>query len=709
MSWSLSFAPTFLNELLGLPQHVSKQVSQRVKVLERDPISAQGHAKKLEKYKNLYRVRIGNYRLIYSFGQGWVKLLSVRKRDEQTYDDDLDDFDAPAPPPDPAVLEPQPHPAAARPTNTFYVAPPPDAGPPQSADPTPSSTPPPAPLPYLLSEELLQRWQIPPEYWSELLAAHDEDTLLNLELPGHWLARVIDNLFPRALEEIERQPEYVLREAEDLDRYIEGELTDFLLKLDPAQQHALDFGGEGPTLVKGGPGTGKSVLALYRAQRMLDAAQAPLLFTTYTSALVAYSEQLLTRLLGVPPAERGAEVTTVDAQIFKYYVRAHGQPNFATEAQMVEWVETALNNAELPALNVFDQNVRREALRRLGAEYLLDEFLHVIESWGIASCETYLTLERRGRLLPLRASTREALWAVYEHWSTHMERDGLTSWERVRRHALEAVMALPEKPYRALVIDEAQDLSPVALRFLLELVQSPQQIYLTADASQSLYQRGFSWKQIHADLNVRGRTLLLRRNYRNTAEITAACTVILQGTGAGDDEAVSQEASPYTGDVPTLLLSDNTDDEAPAIRAFFTAAARHYHLPIHAGAVLCSNQHLGHRLAARLVRLGLPAEFMTGKTIDLKKPVIKVLTLHAAKGLEFPFVALVRLEDGLLPYDTSHLPPEEVAGALAQQRRLFYVGCSRAMRSLLVCGSAATPSPFLEPLVEPLWQRKETV
>jgi len=41
--------------------------------------------------------------------------------------------------------------------------------------------------------------------------------------------------------------------------------------------------------------------------------------------------------------------------------------------------------------------------------------------------------------------------------------------------------------------------------------------------------------------------------------------------------------------------------------------------------------------------------------------------------------------------------------------RLFYVSCSRAMRALLVCGSAAAPSPFAEPLVAPFWQRKEAL
>jgi len=45
---------------------------------------------------------------------------------------------------------------------------------------------------------------------------------------------------------------------------------------------------------------------------------------------------------------------------------------------------------------------------------------------------------------------------------------------------------------------------------------------------------------------------------------------------------------------------------------------------------------------------------------------------------------------------------------LAQERRLFYVGCSRAMRSLLVCGSRSNPSPFLTRLqTSSYWQMEE--
>ena len=56
--------------------------------------------------------------------------------------------------------------------------------------------------------------------------------LLVADLPVALFDRICDILFPRSVAEIVRQPEYVLPEPEALDRYIEGELTAFLLRLD---------------------------------------------------------------------------------------------------------------------------------------------------------------------------------------------------------------------------------------------------------------------------------------------------------------------------------------------------------------------------------------------------------------------------------------------------------------------------------------------
>lgn len=704
-SYELSFTPTFFNESLNLPKQVSRLVSQKLKVLAADPYSAQGDAKKLKGYSNVYRARIGDYRIFYSIGQGWVKLLSVRKRDERTYEDELPDITPPPVAPDQATLEPQPQQGIGHRVSDLGAV----SAAANTLPPTPDSPPPVSgsPLPYVLTETLLAQWQIPAEYRPAALAARTEDDLLELPIPERFISRILDNLFPRPLDSIAAQPEYILPEPEAVERFAEEDLGSFLLRLTPEQQALVDQDRRGPTLVKGGPGTGKSTLALYRVQRLLDKGIKRILFTTYTNALVGYSEQLLTYLLGKSPGDCGVKVSTVDALTAHYYAKNWGWPNFATEGQALDLLAKALRTAEIPAANVFDQQVRRQSLERLGADYLLQEFLSVIESWGLASIEEYLAIERRGRRTPLRPNVREAIWAVYLRWRELMRERDLVLNEQIRRGALEVARGLEQKPYQALVIDEAQDLSPVALRFLLALVESPEHIYLTADASQSLYQRGFSWKQIHEDLNAAGRTLLLKRNYRNTAQIVAACATILAGTEAGDLESIAQEPSAHQGEPPIIRLVTDAADEAQAIHDFFTQAARRYRLPIHGGAVLCLGQTAGKAIAQRLSALGMPAVFQSGKEIDITTQKVKVLTLHSAKGLEFPFVAIVGLDDGRLPRRIEGMPPEEEAAMHDEQRRLFYVGCSRAMRALLVCGSQEAPSPFLTNLQPPVWQRSE--
>jgi DNA helicase II / ATP-dependent DNA helicase PcrA len=83
---------------------------------------------------------------------------------------------------------------------------------------------------------------------------------------------------------------------------------------------------------------------------------------------------------------------------------------------------------------------------------------------------------------------------------------------------------------------------------------------------------------------------------------------------------------------------------------------------------------------------------------------ITLMTLHAAKGLEFPLVVLAGMEEGLFPHSRTMLDPDSIE----EERRLCYVGMTRAMDTLILSRAvyrrrygtdmpeASVPSRFLE-------------
>jgi len=92
---------------------------------------------------------------------------------------------------------------------------------------------------------------------------------------------------------------------------------------------------------------------------------------------------------------------------------------------------------------------------------------------------------------------------------------------------------------------------------------------------------------------------------------------------------------------------------------------------------------------------------------------VTLITMHSCKGLEFPHVFIVGLEDGLLPHSRS-----KAEGTLDEERRLFYVAVTRAMQTLTIshCGGRKKygqvlpchPSPFLKELPEELVEHSDS-
>ena len=137
----------------------------------------------------------------------------------------------------------------------------------------------------------------------------------------------------------------------------------------------------------------------------------------------------------------------------------------------------------------------------------------------------------------------------------------------------------------------------------------------------------------------------------------------------------------FHGTLPILTHYSKSTSLGVRLNAYLHEALRLERVAPGRAAVLCPT-YKEMREVIQLVNPQLNAKAMPSSAVDLSHPGVKVLTMYAAQGLQFPVVAVIGVESGRLP-----LPAAEGIDAAeynVKQRRLFFVACSRAMRRLIV-------------------------
>lgn len=708
--WQIIQKPAYLSDFVELNKNLQQAVVTALRELEQDPITPRGNTiKKLKGYTNVYRYRLGDFRLLYAAKPEvqLLQLLAIGPRGSVYQRFNYPGWDAPE-----TAVEFGPE-LAARPEwmdNPDWFRP---ASPEQPKE----------SLPRKLTPTLLDKWLIDPQYHDPLMRCLYADDLLLIpenKVPAEVLGQVMDHLYPAPVDRLAAQPDHVLFDPEDLTRYAEGTLTSFLLKLDEQQQPLVNWALAGPTLVKGGPGSGKSTVALYRlrevvAHHLAETGNVPeILFTTYTNALTSASASLLRQLLrGVAPLGKKGQlpkairISTLHKTI-TWIANTRGEPiKVAKPQHQTEALGIARASLQPRAFGDAALLPLAAALAGLRDDYLLAEFEWVIEGQNCRSEDDYLAADRTGRGIPFTKTTRTAVWQLYDRYRSHLLSQGYVTWGHLTQIALDMVRSGEfNRRYDYVIVDEAQDLQPAALAVAVELCRDPAGVFLTADANQSLYNRGFHWRNVHQRLNVQGRTRILKRNYRSTRQVAAAASDIMRPVPGFDQEAIVQEYV-HNGPLPVIYAATGSGDQVQWIQECIYQAARQLRLPLNAATILVHSSSVGEPLAAALRQQGMPARFMNSSNFDLEEPGIKVTTLHAAKGLEFPIVIVAHVEAGRLPREIEATDPDELAAHLHEQRRLFYVGCTRAMRHLFITYDKQVASPFVADLSAERWQMQE--
>ena len=691
--YSVAISEAYPEDLSRAPDKVRKSIRRLMKdILRVAPTDhTQSQIKKLAGYKDLWRLKIGrDYRLIYRVEEAsrTVILLMVGHRSgiyDRTGIDDTDDA-----PVSYRIVASAPELLEKKPTKQqvaeaeIHLA---------IEDDDPEEL-----LEQELTPELLGEWGIPAQHHRKIIAVKTATELLNLEgrVPAMVLERVLKGLYPPSIESVINRAVRVPETTDAIEDAADGRrsLLSFLLHLDREQKQFVSRfekgGGAGPWLVKGGPGSGKSTVALYcvreifapKSPRLSEFAGEPkVLFTTYTNSLTSAARHLM-QSLGV--SSRNLEIKNID-KITRSLLsqETHGTP---IEKKLASVVSSTLRRG-LGKYGAFSAE---------DADFLAAEIEWVIVGQDLQTANDYLKADRAGRGRALSARQRTNIWQLYNDVSQELRRRNRSLFVEWRREALHS--AVPRYDY--VFIDEAQDLQPVAIRLCIKLCHDPKNVFLTADNNQSIYGSGLSWVSVAEDLKLRGRARILRRNYRTTQQIwTAIQPIAPQGSGPSDSETLDVQ-TPYKGEVPALRFYDSFAEIGPTLSEWLSASAVGAGTTLNSCAVLCPTNSVADAVHSSLSRHLATAPRTKGE-FDPSAPGVKVLTVHSSKGLEFPVVAVVGVERGLMPFASPSVADRD--HHISGQRRVLFVACSRAAKRLGVFASRKQPSEFIELFLDELW------
>jgi len=467
--------------------------------------------------------------------------------------------------------------------------------------------------------------------------------------------------------------------------------TSWRVFLHASQKRLVSMPTSGPFLVMGGPGTGKTVVALHRVRHLLSSTTvqasptSPVLLTTFSRVLAHQLEEGLADLCRDDPALLSSVRTLTLTAAARAVLALAKQPAALLLDEDIDaaWVEALAHDAP-----------------GRGRAFYAAERDEVVLPRGITSEEAYLKAPRAGRGARLERTAKKQVWSVLSEFGAALARRGGDDAGGLARRATELVAAgVVPSPFAAVVCDEVQDASAWELRLLAALATpsgkrepGPDRLFLVGDGHQRLARKPTSLRT--CGIEVRGRSARLRLNYRTTQGICSAALDLIaglpldviehdaaeSGASAGADGADLADVaadhgyrSVRAGPKPVLRSFATADEEAAFIADVVREAVATQKLPV---LILARTLQTLQAMRDRLRERGLTVPAL-GDFDALPTGIEAVLcTLHRSKGLEAPTVVLCGQQD----------VPQRFRGGLdvdreqwdRQERLLQYVGMTRA-------------------------------
>mgnify|MGYP000425343732 FL=1 len=355
------------------------------------------------------------------------------------------------------------------------------------------------------------------EHLSWLAEGFPMEEVLELVLEEQNTSSASENL-ATALDVPTTLKSFVVVDGEDELRRIMAEpLEKWRVFLHPTQRKIARKEYSGSARVLGGAGTGKTVVAMHRAKHLASKCegQQRILMTTFTANLAADIRENLRKICTLEELRR-IEVIHLDAWV-NQFLREFGfsaQIGYDDVIKPLWERAVLLANIDLPFETSFYE----------------EEWNRIVIAQEALTLEKYVKATRNGRGTRLDRKKRMHIWKVFENYQNLMKENHIRDINTAMYESTKLLQSAGRKPrYASIIIDEGQDFSDNAYRLIRALAgeEHPNDIFIVGDSHQRIYRNHPILSK--CGINVRGRSSILKINYRTTEEIRKQALLLLKG------------------------------------------------------------------------------------------------------------------------------------------------------------------------------------
>lgn len=527
------------------------------------------------------------------------------------------------------------------------------------------------------------------EHLSWLAEGFPMEEVLELVLEEQNTSSASDNL-ATALDVPTTLKSFVVVDGEDELRRIMAEpLEKWRVFLHPTQRKIARKEYSGSARVLGGAGTGKTVVAMHRAKHLASKCegQQRILMTTFTANLAADIRENLRKICTVEELRR-IEVIHLDAWVNQFLRESGFSAQIGYDDVIKPLWERAvlLANIDLPFETSFYE----------------EEWNRIVIAQEALTLEKYVKATRNGRGTRLDRKKRMHIWKVFENYQNLMKENQIRDINTAMYESTKLLQSAGRKPrYASIIIDEGQDFSDNAYRLIRALAgeEHPNDIFIVGDSHQRIYRNHPILSK--CGINVRGRSSILKINYRTTEEIRKQALLLLKGISFDDLDKgfdLGDKCQSLThGEKPIVENFGNANDEFDFLLRE-VKKLKDNGVSLTDICVVARTKKLVDDYIALFTKAGIRSyAIKRNKADDRSFDGLRVATMHRVKGLEFKYVFIAAVNNRIIPLSSAINKADTVSEeeSITSEKCLLYVAMTRAQKGVYIT-SYGRKSEFLE-------------